>query len=81
MSHKRTPEPVVTRYITLREAAIYLSLSPKSLYRMIDARVIPFSQISIMPRNPDAPKRVHYRFDRLKLDAFMAENSVALPSH
>lgn len=54
MSPKRAPEPVVPRYITLKEAASYLSLSTKSLYRMVDARTIPFSQINILPRNPDA---------------------------
>lgn len=80
MSPKRAPEPVVARYITLKEAASYLSLSTKSLYRMVDARTIPFSQINIMPRNPDAPKRVHYRFDRVQLDTFMAGNSVTPPS-
>ena len=80
MNPKRTPEPVVARYITLQEAAVYLSLSPKSLYRMVDARAIPFSQINIMPKNPDAPKRVHYRFDKMKLDAFMAGNSVEMPN-
>ncbi len=76
---KRAPEPVVSRYLTLQAAAVYLSLSPKSLYRMVDARSIPFSQISVSPRTPDAPKRFHYRFDRVQLDAFMAEHSVALP--
>lgn len=69
----------MSRYITLKEAATYLSLSTKSLYRLVDARAIPFSQINIKPRNPDAPKRVHYRFDRLALDQFMTGNSVMLP--
>jgi hypothetical protein len=64
------------RYLTLKAAASYLSLSTKSLYRMVDARTIPFSQISITPRTPDGPKRFHYRFDRMQLDAFMAGNSV-----
>ena len=77
---KSAPEPIAPRYITLREAASYLSLSTKSLYRMVDARTIPFSQISITPRIPGAPKRVHYRFDRVKLDTFMAGNSVTPPS-
>ena len=79
METKKASEPVSPRYITLKEAAVYLSLSPKSLYRMVDARMIPFSQINVRPRNQDAPKRVHYRFDRLMLDAFMFENSVVPP--
>jgi hypothetical protein len=69
------------RYLTLKAAASYLSLSTKSLYRMVDARTIPFLQISVMPRTPDAPKRVHYRFDRVQLDAFMAGNSVTPPAY
>ncbi len=47
---------------------------------MVDARSIPFSQISVSPRTPDAPKRFHYRFDRVALDAFMITNTVAVPS-
>ncbi len=79
MDSKKTPGPVAPRYITLKEAAIYLSLSPKSLYRMVDARTIPFSQINVRPRNLGAPQRVHYRFDRVMLDEFMAENAVIPP--
>lgn len=81
MPLKRAPEPVAPRYLTLQAAAIYLSLSPKSLYRMVDARTIPFSKFSITPRTPDAPKRFHYRFDRMQLDTFMAEKNVALPGN
>ena len=78
---KSAPEPVAPRYLTLQAAAVYLSLSPKTLYRMVDARSIPFSQISVSPRTPDAPKRFHYRFDRVQLDAFMAGNSVTPPQY
>jgi hypothetical protein len=48
---------------------------------MVDARTITFSRISITPRTPDGPKRFHYRFDRMQLDALMAENSVTPPAH
>jgi hypothetical protein len=78
------PKPVagtIPRYLTLKEAAVYLSLSAKSLYRLVDSRRIPFTAINISTRQPDGPKRVHYRFDRLALDAFMAENSVVPPGH
>jgi hypothetical protein len=80
MHPKRAPEAVAPRYLTLQATAVYLSLSTKSLYRMVDARSIPFSQISITPRTPDAPKRFHYRFDRVALDAFMSGNSVTPPA-
>jgi len=69
------------RYLTLKEAAAYLSLSPKSLYRLVDARRIPFTGITISPREPDGPKRLHYRFDRVALDEFMADNAVVPPKH
>jgi predicted DNA-binding transcriptional regulator AlpA len=78
---KSAPAPVAPRYLTLQAAAVYLSLSPKTLYRMVDARSIPFSQISVSPRTPEAPKRFHYRFDRVALDAFMSGNSVTPPAH
>lgn len=79
MSPKNAPEALTTRYLTLQSAALYLSLSTKSLYRMVDARTIPFSRISITPQTPDAPKRFHYRFDRVQLDVFMAGNAVTPP--
>ena len=73
--------PVDPRYLTLKQAAAYLSLSPKSLYRLVDSCRIPFTKINISVGRPDAPRRVHYRFDRVLLDAFMADNSVIPPKH
>ena len=72
---------VVPRYLTLQQAATYLSLSTKSLYRLVDSRRIPFTTINISTKQPDAPRRVHYRFDRVLLDAFMTQNAVIPPEH
>jgi excisionase family DNA binding protein len=72
---------VEARYLTLKQAAAYLSLSPKSLYRLVDAHRIPFTAISVSHRHAGGPERVHYRFDRQALDAFMAHNAVFPPQY
>lgn len=78
MMKQRVPEPIAQRYFSVKEAALYLGLSTKSLYRLVDDRRIPFVAISILSRGPEA-KRKRIRFDRQALDAFMAENSVVPP--
>jgi hypothetical protein len=80
-STKKLVEATLPRYLTLKEAAAYLSLSRKSLYRLVDARRIPFTAITISSRQPGGPKRVHYRFDRAALDEFMADNATIPPKH
>ena len=82
-SHTRSIDSslLAPRYLTLKQAAAYLSLSPRSLYRLIDSCTIPFTPINVMPRESDKPKRVHYRFDRLTLDAFMAARAVVPPDY
>jgi|SRR5882672_1595200 len=71
----------VPRYLTLRQAAAYLSLSTKSLYRLVDSRRIPFTAINISKDKSGVARRMHYRFDRELLDAFMADNAVVPPKH
>ena len=67
------------RYLTLKEAAAYLALSTKSLYRLVEARRIPFAAITISKGSDQSPQRLHYRFDRIALDEFMASQAVVPP--
>lgn len=80
-SETRLETSAFPRYLTLKQAAAYLCLSTKSLYRLVDSRRIPFTAISVSPVQSQSPKRIHYRFDRFSLDAFMARNAVVPPAH
>jgi excisionase family DNA binding protein len=53
------------RYLTLKQAANYLSLSPQALYLRIHRRTIPFIKDG-----------TRVRFDRLALDRFMRERII-----
>ena len=55
------------RYLSLKKAAEYLELSPRTLYNQVAPKA--------KRRFPVQPKRIGKRliFDRLELDAYMAE--------
>lgn len=64
------------RYLSPKQAAVYLGLSVFSIYRMIERRAIPF--VPLRPSGPvdDAPSRPSVRFDIEALDAWMRKQTV-----
>lgn len=77
---KKGPGSPAPRYLKLAEAATYLSLSRDTLYRLVDARRIPFIGINVSAAlEGREPKRLHIRFDMAELDKFMARQAVVPP--
>lgn len=60
------------RYMTTRQAAQYLHVSPKTLYRLVGRRSIPFIPLTTLG-NGGKPA---LRFDRVALDAWMGRRQV-----
>ncbi len=55
----------VTRYLTLRDAAAYLSLTEKALRHRVDRREVPFCRLG-----------KSLRFDRQALDRLMRQSAI-----
>ncbi len=61
----QNPDGRVTRYLTLRDAAAYLSLTEKALRHRVDRREVPFCRLG-----------KSLRFDRQALDRLMRQSAV-----
>ena len=65
---------IVPRYLDIRGASIYLGLSPKTPYRWVAERRIPF--IEFPGKRGKHRNGGALRFDRIALDRFMARHTV-----
>ena len=61
-----------SRYLTVEQAAEYLSCSKWTVYKLVDRRKIPFIPITV----EDNGSKSIVRFDRQALDVWMAEKMV-----
>ena len=76
MDRTHTDRIITQRYLTPKQAAIYLGLSVFSIYRFIERRAIPF--IPLFPSGAAAERahRPSVRFDIEALDVWMKKQVV-----
>jgi excisionase family DNA binding protein len=65
--------PIRTRYLSPKQAAVYLGLSVFSVYRLVERRALPF-----IPLHPSGTgtKRASVRFDVEVLDNWMRKQTI-----
>ena len=64
------------RYLSPKDAAIYLGLSVFSIYRLVERRAIPFVPLYPSGRTAKSTNRPSVRFDIEALNAWMKKQAV-----
>jgi predicted DNA-binding transcriptional regulator AlpA len=65
------------RYLTAKEVAQYLRISVYTVYKLVERRQIPFIPLNLS--DSAEPRRNLVRFDREKIDEWMAKRAVRPP--
>jgi predicted DNA-binding transcriptional regulator AlpA len=64
------------RYVSAKQAAVYLGLSVFSIYRLVERRAIPFIPVYPSGARGKPASRASVRFDMQALDAWMQKQVV-----
>lgn len=67
---------VQPRYLSPKQAAVYLGLSVFSVYRLVERRAIPFIPVYPSGTKTNTGSRASVRFDVQSLDAWMQKQTI-----
>ena len=73
---ERSPITIRPRYLSPKQAAMYLGLSVFSIYRLVERRAIPFVPLYPSGSARKPTKRPSVRFDIEALDSWMKKQTV-----
>ncbi len=74
-SRGKGPDQVECRYLTVPQAAKYLSLTRQGVYLLVQTNRIPYTRLGPPPLPGEKDTR-RLRFDIVELDQFMAASAV-----
>jgi len=73
---ERSPITIRPRYLSAKQAAMYLGISVFSVYRLVERRAIPFVPLYPSGNTRKPTKRPSVRFDIEALDRWMKKQTI-----